>query len=147
MRSIAVALALTCTHGFLGPKLPTAPMRGAPTQLQMRLGAGSGGTRGGRFTGRLGAGWKKGIKGPGGGGGINGGGNGPPRDVSRFAAVWKSISELGYPENYCGDLREPPRHRADAVTGTESRRWHGTSTPSSRGSYEDNIASSMAWGA
>jgi len=93
MRSIAVALALTCTHGFLGPKLPTAPMRGAPTQLQMRLGAGSGGTRGGRFTGRLGAGWKKGIKGPGGGGGINGGGNGPPRDVSRFAADGEDAPE------------------------------------------------------
>ncbi len=40
-------------------------------------------------------------------------------------AVWKSTSELGYPENYCGDLREPPRHRAAAITGTTSRRWHG----------------------
>ena len=55
-------------------------------------------------------------------------------------AVRKSTSELGYPENYCVDLRdlvnlhaielpqlrghrhvdgiESPRHRADAVTGT-----------------------------
>ena len=32
--------------------------------------------------------------------------------------------ELGYPEKYCVDLGgEPPRHRADAVTGTTSRRW------------------------
>ena len=31
--------------------------------------------------------------------------------------VWKSSSELGYPD--CGDFR----HRADAVTGTTSRRW------------------------
>ena len=29
-------------------------------------------------------------------------------------AVWKSTSELGFPENYCG----PERRRADAVTGT-----------------------------
>ena len=48
------------------------------------------------------------------------------------AAVWKSTSELGYPENYCGDLCEPPRHRAAAVTETTSRRWRGTYTPSSR---------------
>ena len=27
--------------------------------------------------------------------------------------AWKSTSELGY----CGDLREPPRHRAAAITG------------------------------
>ena len=45
--------------------------------------------------------------------------------AARFEAVWKSISELGYPEKYCVDLREPPRHRADAVTGTASRRWRG----------------------
>ena len=64
----------------------------------------------------------------------------------QVAPVWKSTSELGYPENYCGDLCEPPRHPADAVTGTTSRRWRGTSTPLSRCSYEDNIAS-MAWGA
>ena len=32
----------------------------------------------------------------------------------------------------CADLREPPRHRADAVTGTTSRRWPRNSTPSSR---------------
>ena len=37
-------------------------------------------------------------------------------------AVWKSTSELGYPENYCGDLCDPPRHRADAVVGTASHR-------------------------
>ena len=35
----------------------------------------------------------------------------------------------------------------DAVTTTTStRRWRGSSTPSSRRSYGDNIAS-MAWGA
>ena len=34
---------------------------------------------------------------------------------------------VGYPENYCGDLREPPRHRAAAITGTTSRRWRGAS--------------------
>ena len=37
-----------------------------------------------------------------------------------FQFVWKSTSELGYPENYCGDLREPPRHRADAIIWTTS---------------------------
>ena len=58
------------------------------------------------------------------------------------AAVWKSTSELGYPENYCGDLCEPPRHRAAAVTGTTSRRWRGISTPSSR-----HRIASMAWAA
>jgi hypothetical protein len=36
--------------------------------------------------------------------------------------VWKSTSEIG-----C--------HRADAVTGTTSHRWRGTSTPSRRRSY------------
>jgi len=43
--------------------------------------------------------------------------------------------------NYCGDLRKPPRRRADAATGTTSRRWRGTSTLSSRRSYGDNVAS------
>ena len=52
-----------------------------------------------------------------------------------FNAVWKSTSELGYPEKYCVDLREPPRHRADAATGTTSRRWRGIATPSRRRSY------------
>ena len=33
--------------------------------------------------------------------------------LSPYGAVWK----------YCLDLREPPRHRADAVTATTSRRW------------------------
>jgi hypothetical protein len=41
---------------------------------------------------------------------------------------------------------DPPRHRAEAVRRTTSRRWRRTSTPSSRRSYGDNIAS-MAWGA
>ena len=44
----------------------------------------------------------------------------------------------------CGN--QPPRHRTDAVTATSSRRWPENSTPSSRRSYGDNIAS-MAWGA
>ena len=61
MRCLAVALALTGTHGFMSHKLPATPMRGAATQLTMRLGNGGGGTRRGGFTGRLGAGWKKGI--------------------------------------------------------------------------------------
>ena len=43
-----------------------------------------------------------------------------------------------------------PRHRADAVTGKTSRRWRRPSTPSSRRSHRDTIASmagaSMAWG-
>ena len=39
--------------------------------------------------------------------------------------VWKSTSELGYPKKYCVDLRQPPRHRTDAVTTTTSRRWRG----------------------
>ena len=41
---------------------------------------------------------------------------------------WKSASELGY--------------RADAVTGTTSRRWRGSSTPSSRCSHGNNM---RAW--
>ena len=63
-----------------------------------------------------------------------------------FNAVWKSTSELGYPEKYCVDLREPPRHRADVATGTMSRRWRGIATPSRRRSYGKHVAS-MAWGA
>ena len=39
------------------------------------------------------------------------------------------------PEKYCVDLREPPRHRADAVTGPTSRRWREIATPSRRRSY------------
>ena len=37
------------------------------------------------------------------------------KSMKSFRSVWKSTSELGYPEIYCRDLREPPRHRADAV--------------------------------
>ena len=48
-------------------------------------------------------------------------------------AVWKS--SIGV------DLREPPSHRTDAVTATTSRRWPRNSTPSSRRSYGDNVAS------
>ena len=65
--------------------------------------------------------------------------------TSKYQPVWKSSSELGYPGNYT-DLCEPPRHPADAVTATTSRRWPENSTPSSRRSYGDSIAS-MAWGA
>jgi len=64
-----------------------------------------------------------------------------PAAFGGFGAGWKSSSEFDYPENYCVDLREPPSHRADADTGTTSRRWHGLATPSSRCSYGDNIAS------
>ena len=56
-------------------------------------------------------------------------------------AVWKSTSELDYARP-C----RPPRHRANAVMGTTSHRWPEISTPSSRRSYRDNIAS-MACGA
>ena len=54
----------------------------------------------------------------------------PPADraslsVRMQAPVWKSTSELGYPENIARDLREPPRHRADAVTETTLRRLRG----------------------
>ena len=38
--------------------------------------------------------------------------------LREWDSVWISTSELGL----CGDLREPPRHRADAVTGTTSCR-------------------------
>ena len=48
-----------------------------------------------------------------------------PREVQRAGPVWKSTSELGYPEKYCVDLREPPRHGADTATETTSRRWRG----------------------
>ena len=41
--------------------------------------------------------------------------------------VWKSTSELGYPEDVAGDLRGPPRHRADAAT--EARRVDGVRRP------------------
>ena len=37
--------------------------------------------------------------------------------------------------------RRPPRHRADATTGTTSRRWRRTSTPSSRRSSRDKTPS------
>jgi hypothetical protein len=66
-------------------------------------------------------------------------------DPATFAAVWKSSSALGYPEKYCATLREPPRHRGDAITETTSRRWRRASTPSNRRNSIDNIAS-MAWG-
>jgi len=65
-------------------------------------------------------------------------------DPATFAAVWKSSSALGYPEKYCATLREPPRHRGDAITETTSRRWRRASTPSNRRNSIDNIA--MAWG-
>ena len=65
----------------------------------------------------------------------------PPLEWRRFLTVEDCV-EI----NQCVDLREPPRHRADAVTATTSRRWPGNSTPSSRSTYGSNIAS-MAWGA
>ena len=40
-------------------------------------------------------------------------------------AAWNSTSESGYPEKYCGDLGEPPRHRTDAVAATPPRRRRG----------------------
>ena len=45
-----------------------------------------------------------------------------------LGAVWKSTSELGYPESWRQrrvDGVEPPRHRADAVTETTLRRRCG----------------------
>ena len=50
-----------------------------------------------------------------------------------YQPVWKSISELGY----------TPRHRADAVTETTSRRWRGTVIPSSRFNEGDGVASTV----
>ena len=49
----------------------------------------------------------------------------------------------------CGNQRVSevtPRHGADAVMRTTSRRWRGTSTSSSRPTHGDILAS-MAWGA
>ena len=57
----------------------------------------------------------------------------PPLEWRRFLTVEDCV-EI----NQCVDLREPPRHRADAVTATTSRRWPGKS---SRRSYGENIAS------
>ena len=42
-----------------------------------------------------------------------------------FPPVWKSNSDLGYTESYCGDLLQPKRHRADAGMEATSRRWRG----------------------
>ena len=64
--------------------------------------------------------------------------------------MWKSNSELGYPENYCGDAIEQtqeweqPRVDGAGMEAT-SRRWCGIYTPSSRCSYGDDVAS-MALG-
>ena len=69
-----------------------------------------------------------------------------PEPLEGRGPVWISTSELGYPEKYCVELREPPRHRADVATGTMSRRWRGIATPSRRRSYGKHVAS-MAWGA
>ena len=59
-----------------------------------------------------------------------------PGPAVRVGPVWKSRGELGFPEKYCADLRDPPRHRAEALTRTTSRRWRGDSTPSSSGAPE-----------
>ena len=61
--------------------------------------------------------------------------------IEQCKPVWKS-----YPEKSCVDLREPPRHRADAAAGTTSRRWRGIATPLRRGSIRKHV-SSMACGA
>ena len=53
-----------------------------------------------------------------------------PSDTLQRGAARKSTRE-----KYCVDLREPLHHRTDAVTGTTSRRWRRSSTPSSRRSY------------
>ena len=45
--------------------------------------------------------------------------------------------------NYCGGLRDPPRHRAEAVTRTTSRRWRRITTQTQ---LRKHVAS-MAWGA
>ena len=64
-------------------------------------------------------------------------------------AVRKSTSELGYPENYCVDLRDLVNLHAIELPQlrghTSSRRWHRISAPSSRCSYGDD-AGSMTWG-
>ena len=70
--------------------------------------------------------------------------------ASILAALCHDLDHPGYTNQYqenertefwlrpvrdCGDLRRPPRHRADTVMGTSSRRWRRASTPSNRRSY------------
>ena len=60
--------------------------------------------------------------------------------ASILAALCHDLDHPGYTNQYqenertefwlrpvcdCGDLRRPPRHRADTVMGTSSRRWRG----------------------
>ena len=70
--------------------------------------------------------------------------------LSEFAGAWPATSRVEINQwvsllrIIAGDLREPPRHRADSVLGTTSRRWHRIFTPSSRRHFD---VASMAWGA
>ena len=56
--------------------------------------------------------------------------------------LWAERDDCG--AHLCGHQSRvrsrPPRHRADAVAGTTSRRWRGNFTPSYRRSYGDGIA-------
>jgi len=59
-----------------------------------------------------------------------------------YMGLWVERDDCG--AHLCGNQSRvrlrPPRHRADAVAGTASRRWRGNFTPSYRRSYGDGIA-------
>ena len=63
---------------------------------------------------------------------------------AKYGAVWKSTSELGYLRNIAETFVTLHGRRAAAPMGTTSRRWRRISTPSSRCSCWDDVAS-MAW--
>ena len=69
--------------------------------------------------------------------------------VERFLATHPSAQAFPFQtpdgtsprvETYCGDLRQPERHRADAGMEATSRRWRGSATPSSRCSRGDDLS-------
>ena len=66
--------------------------------------------------------------------------------------MWKSTSELTYPETCVARaLREPPRHRADAATGTTSRPgapefdFHTGTVWTTHGSYDGTSELALDW--
>ena len=77
-----------------------------------------------------------------------------------WMSVWKSTSEFSYLRNIAWTFvnrraieptrsRGPPRHRADAVTGTTSRRWPGNTYVFTGGCRSSNSTScaSSPWNA
>ena len=56
-------------------------------------------------------------------------------------ATRAEIGRLSRPSSEA--TRRPPRHRADAVTETTSRRWRGPSTPSSRRGHGNSVPNSV----